>query len=157
MKAASEQKRNQELTWSDVEGDPLGILRETEISQYWRMLYAQIIMFLKMKHKILPDLGIKTDQPLLIDKKKRPCHQVDFTHPIDPRVKRRVSGKMDKFLNSDTDLKILWNLKVTVLLIGVGSFRTASSNPEKKTAKIEVQTIALLNSDEILRRVQEFL
>ena len=44
---------------------------------------------------------------MLINKKKRTCHQVDFAIPADDRVKIKESQKKDKYLDIARELKSL--------------------------------------------------
>ena len=67
---------------------------------------------------------------------------------------------IDKFLDLDRDLNKLWNMKVIVILSAVGSLGLVTIDLEKRLEKLEsrekidtIQTIALLKSTRILRRV----
>ena len=42
---------------------------------------------------------------------------MDFAIPTDHRVKIKANKKQDKYLNLARELKKLWNMKVTVILI----------------------------------------
>ena len=112
-------------------------------------------------HKILCDFAMQTDHPLIsaqrldlvLSKKKRTYHLVDFTDPVDHRVKMKGSEKMNKYLNIVRKAKKkLWNMKVTMILI-VSTLGMVPQRPVKKerlmelviTGKIEIfQTTALL-------------
>ena len=64
-------------------------------------------------HKILWDFEIQTDHLItarrpdlvLINKKERTCHSVDFAVPADHRVKLKEIEKKDKYLDLTRELK----------------------------------------------------
>ena len=56
-------------------------------------------------------------------KKKRTCQIVDFAVPVDHRVKLKESKK-DKYLDLARELKKLWNMKVTLIAILIGTLGT---------------------------------
>ena len=64
-------------------------------------------------HKILWDFEILTDHPIrarrpdqvLINKKKRTCHLMDFVVQVDNIIKKKESKKIDKFLAFARELK----------------------------------------------------
>ena len=45
---------------------------------------------------------------------------MDFAVPADHRVKLKESKKKDKYLDLAGELKKLWNMKVTVIPLGIG-------------------------------------
>ena len=68
---------------------------------------------------------------LLINKKrKRSCHLIDFAVPADHKGKIKESEKRDKYLDLARELKKLWNMKVTVMLVVSG---TVSKRLKKET------------------------
>ncbi len=76
-------------------------------------------------HKTLWDFQIliyltKWARPdlVLISKKKRTCHIMDFVVLAEDRVKEGKK-KINKCLNLARELKRLWNMKVTVILVVV--------------------------------------
>ena len=116
-------------------------------------------------HKLLWDFDIQTDQlisarrPDLIiinnKKKKKICKIFDFAVPADHRIKLKECEKKD-------ELKKLWNMKVTIIPIVIGAFGTVTKGLLKGLEDLEVsgrvetiQTIALLRTARILRRVLE--
>ena len=90
-------------------------------------------------YKILKDFEIQTDHLfptrrrnlLLIDKKKRTCHLVDIASTVDHRVKIKERVKVEKYLDLARELKKLWNLRVTVMLIVVSAHGTVFEGLEK--------------------------
>ena len=102
-----------------------------------------------------PDLRI-------INKKKRTCKIVDFAVPADHRIKQMEYEKKDKYLDLARELKKLWNMQVTIIPIVIGAFGTVTKGLLKGLEDLEVggrvetiQTIALLRTARILRRVLE--
>ena len=121
-------------------------------------------------HKLLWDFNIKTGHLILarrpnliiINKKKRICKIVDFDVLADHRIKLKECEKKDKYLKLARELKKLWNMKVTIIPIVLVLFGTLTKELLKGLEDLEVrrrvetiQTIALLNTARILRRVLE--
>ena len=122
-------------------------------------------------HKLLWDFGIHTDnlisarRPDLIiiaKKKKRICKIVDFALPAEHRIKMKECEKKDKYLDRPRELKKLWNMQMTIILIVIGAFETVTKGLLKGLENLKVggrvetiQTTALLRTARILRRVLE--
>ena len=94
--------------------------------------------------------------------KKRTCRIVDFATPADDRVKLEESEKKDKYLDLAWELNKLWNMKVTVIPIVIGSLGTVIKGLIQGledlaiTGRVKtIQPTALLRSTRILRRVLE--
>ena len=51
---------------------------------------------------------------------------MDFAVPADFRMKLNECEKMDKYLDLARELKKLWNMKVTMVLIVIGAFGTVT-------------------------------
>ena len=49
---------------------------------------------------------------------------MDFAVPADHRVKLKESKKKDKYLDLARELKKLWNMKVTIILIVISALGT---------------------------------
>ena len=86
-------------------------------------------------HKLLWDLEIQTDhlistrRPDLVivskkKKRKRISRILDFAVPANHRTKIKESEKRDKYQDLVKRLKKLWNMKVTVIPIVVGTLGT---------------------------------
>ena len=95
-------------------------------------------------------------------KKKRICKIVDFAVPADHRINLKEREKKDKYLDLAIELKKLWNMKVTIVPIVIGSLGTITKGLLKGLEDLEVvgrvetiQTTALLRTARILRRVLE--
>ena len=127
-------------------------------------------------HKLLWDFDIETDHLIsarrpdliIIDKKKKKerkkkiCKIVDFAVPADHRIKLKEGEKRDKYLDLARELKILWNMKVTIIPIVIGAFGTVTKGLLKGLEDLEfggrvetIQTTALLKTARIQRRVLE--
>ena len=84
---------------------------------------------------------------------------VDFTVPIDYRVKLKESEKKDKYLDLARELKNSCNMKVMVILIVNGVLGTVTKGLVQGLEDLEIrgrveniQTTALLRSARILRK-----
>ena len=52
---------------------------------------------------------------------------MDFVVPADHRIKLKECKKKDKYLDLARELKKLWNMKVTIILILIGAFGTVTN------------------------------
>ena len=124
----------------------------------------------KDRHKLLWDFNIQTDQLIparrpdliIINKKKRIFKVVDFAVSGDHRINLKESEKRDKYLDLARELKMLWDVKVTIVPIVIGALGTITKGLLKGLEDLEVggrvetfQTIVLLRTARILRRVLE--
>ena len=90
-------------------------------------------------HGILWDFEIQKDHEVsirslnlvLINNKKRTCYLEEFVVSADHRVKMKKGEKLDKYLDLLSEIKMLWNMKVTSILIVVGALRTVPNNIKK--------------------------
>ena len=121
-------------------------------------------------HKLQWDFDIHTDHLIsarrpdliIINKKKRTCKIVDFAVPADHRIKLKECEKKDKYLDLARELKKLWDMQVTIILIVIGAFETVTKVLLKGLGDLEfgggvetIQTTTLLRTARILRRVLE--
>ena len=75
----------------------------------------------KEMNKSFWDFQLQKDHPflarradlLLVNKNERTCYLMDFTVPVDLRIKE--SKNIDEYLGLGRKLKQLWNMKVTVI------------------------------------------
>ena len=119
-------------------------------------------------HKILWDFEIQMDHQIparrpdlvVINKKERTYHLVDFSATEDHRVKLREIEKEDKYLARE--LKKLWNMRVKVVPIINGALGTVPKDLEKSLSELvikgiieTIQTTGLLKSARIIIRVLE--
>ena len=87
---------------------------------------------------------------------------MDFGVSVDHGVKLKECKKRDKFLDLARELKKLWNMKVTIIPIVIGSLGTVTKGLVKGLEDLKIrrqletiQTIAWLRSVRILKRVLE--
>ena len=119
-------------------------------------------------HKLLRNFDIHMDHLIsarrpdliIINKKKRICKILDFVVPADHRIKLKECEKKEKYFNLARELKK--NMKVTIVPIVIGAFGTVTKGLLKGLEDSEVdgqvetiQTVALLKTARILRRVLE--
>ena len=121
-------------------------------------------------HKLLWDFNIQTDhliparRPDLIIINKENLQNCRLCCPGGPQNKTEECEKKDKYLDLASELKKLWNMKVTIVPIVIGAFGTITKGLLKGLADLEVggqveitQTTALLRTARILRWVLETL
>ena len=77
---------------------------------------------------------IPARKPELIKKKKRTRHLVDFAIPVEHRVKIKESETIKKYLDLARELKKLWNMKMTLILIGM-----IFKGLEKRLVELEIR------------------
>ena len=63
---------------------------------------------------------------ILINKKKRTCKIVNFAVPADYTIKLKECEKKDENLDLPRELKKLWDMKVRIILIVIGTFGTVT-------------------------------
>ena len=87
---------------------------------------------------------------------------VDFAVSADHRIKLKECEKRYKYLDLARELKKLWNMMVTIIPIVIDAFGAVTTGLLKGLEDLEVgdqvetiQTIALLITVRILRRVME--
>ena len=76
---------------------------------------------------------------------------MDFTVPVDHRVKLKESEKKNKYLDLGRELRKLWNMNVTLILIVIVALGTVTKGLAQGLEDVEitgwvetVQTTALL-------------
>ena len=63
---------------------------------------------------------------------------MDFAVPADHRVKLKESEKKDTYLYLARELKKLWNIKVTVILVVIGALGTVTKGLVKGLEDLEI-------------------
>ena len=125
-------------------------------------------------HKLLRDFDIHMDhlisarRPNLIiinnnnNSKKENLQNCRLCRPADHWIKLKECEKKDKYLDLARELKMLWNMKATIVPIVIGAFGTITKGLLKGLEDLEVgrrletiQTTALLITARVLRRVLE--
>ena len=80
-------------------------------------------------YKILWDFSIQTNhlietrRPDLVvdDKKERSCKIIDFAVPGDSRIEEKEKDKIEKYQDLGRELQKIWNVKVKIIPLVVGS------------------------------------
>ena len=114
-------------------------------------------------YKLLWDFNIQTDHLIparkpdliIINKKKRICKIVDFAVPADHRINLKKSEKKDKYFDLARQLKMLWNMKVTIVPIVIGALGTITKVLLKGLEDLEVGGTGSIAKNRIMRRVLE--
>ena len=109
------------------------------------------------------NFNAQTDHLILARRpEKKNCIIVDFAVPADHRIKLKECEKKDEYLNLARVLEKLWNVKVTIIPVGIGAFGTVTKGLLKGLEDLEVggreetiQTTTLLKTARIPRRVLE--
>ena len=73
-----------------------------------------------------------------MNKKRKLCKIVDFAVLADHRIKLKESEKKDTFLDFATELKKLWNMKLTIIPIVIDSLGTVKKVLLKGLKELEV-------------------
>ena len=76
---------------------------------------------------------------IIVNKKKRTYRIVDFAVPDDHRVKLKESEKKDKYLDLARELKKLWDMKTTVILIETGAFSTVTKRLVQRLGDLKIR------------------
>ena len=80
-------------------------------------------------YKILWDFSIQTNHVIeaprpdlvVVDKKERSCKIIDFAVPGDSRIEEKETDKIEKYQELGRELQKIWNVKVKILPLVVGS------------------------------------
>ena len=80
-------------------------------------------------YKILWDFSIQTDHVIeawrpnlvVVDKKERSCKIIDFAVPGDSRIEEKAKDKIEKYHELGRELQKIWNVKVKIIPLVVGS------------------------------------
>ena len=121
-------------------------------------------------YKILWDFSIQTDHVLearrpdlvLVDKKKRSCKIIDVAVPGDRRIEKKEKDKIEKYQDLGRELQKIWNVKVKIIPLVVGSLGAIPKQFGNRLKQIgitvgtaQVQKTVLLGTTRILRKVLE--
>ena len=79
--------------------------------------------------KILWNFSIQTDHVIearrpnlvVVDKKERSCKIIDFAIPGDSRIEEKEKDKIGKYQDLGRELQKIWNVKVKIIPLVVGS------------------------------------
>ena len=99
---------------------------------------------------------------VLVDKIERICKIIDFAVPGDSRTGEKEKDKTEKYQDLGRELQKIWNVKVKIIPLVVGSFGAMSKQFGNRLKQIgitvgtaQVQEIVLLGMSRILRKVLE--
>ena len=116
------------------------------------------------------DFSIQTDHVVeawrpdlvVVDKKERSCKIIDFVIPGDSRIEEKEKDKIEKYQDLGRELQKIWNIKVKIIPLVVGSLGAIpkqSGNRLKQigvaVGTVQVQKTVLLGMARILRKVLE--
>ena len=101
---------------------------------------------------------------VLVDKKERSCKTIDLAVPGDSRIEEKQKDKIEKYQDLGRDLQKIWNVKVKIIPLVVGSLGAIPKQFGNRLKKIgiiagtaQVQKTVLLGTARILRKVFERL
>ena len=83
--------------------------------EYYEILWDFSIQAAHVIEALRPDL-------VLVDKKERSCKKVDFAVPGDSRIEEKEKDKIEKHQDLGRELQKIWNVKVKIIPLVVGSF-----------------------------------
>ena len=121
-------------------------------------------------YKILWDFSIQTDHVIealrrdlvVVDKKERSCKIIDFTVSGDSRIEEKEKDKIEKYQDLGRELQKIWNVKVKIIPLVVGSLDAIPKQFGDRLKQIgitpgtaQVQKTVLLGTARILRKVIE--
>ena len=121
-------------------------------------------------YKILWNFSIQTDHVIeawrpdlvVVDKKERSCKILDFAVSGDSRIEEKEKDKIEKYQDLGRELQKIWNVKVKIIPLVVGSLGAVPKqfgNILKQIAitagTAQVQKTVLLGTARILRKVLE--
>ena len=121
-------------------------------------------------YKILWDFSIQTDHVIearrpdlvVVDKKERSCKIIDFAVPRDSRIEEKEKDKIEKYQELGRELQKIWNVKVKIIPLVVGSLGAIPKQFGNRLKQIgiavgtaQVQKTVLLGTAGILRKVLE--
>ena len=120
------------------------------------------------KSQLLWDFEVQTDHHnearrpdlILVGKERNTCQIVDFAIPGDHRVEMKEKEKREKYQDLARELQVLWNRKLSVILIVFGDLGTVPKSLRTRLLQIGIQTkietmqtTVLLDMARIIRKV----
>ena len=112
--------------------------------------------------KILWDLSIQRPDLVVVNKTDRSCKITDFAVLGDSRIEEKEKDKIEKYQDLGRELQKIWNVKLTIISLVVGSFRAIPKQFGNRLKQIgitagtaQVQKTVLLGTAKILRKVLE--
>ena len=116
------------------------------------------------------DFSIQTDHVIearrpdlvVVDKKERSCKIIDFAVTGDSRIEEKEKDKTKKYQDLGRELQKIWNVKVKIIPLIVGSLGAIPKQFANRFKQIgitagtaQVQKTVLLGTGRILRKVLE--
>ena len=99
---------------------------------------------------------------VLVDKKERSCKIIDFAVPGDSRIEEEEKYKIEKYKDFGRELQKIWNVKVKIMPLVVGSLGAIAKQFGNRLKQIgitagtaQVQKTVLLGTVRILGKVLE--
>ena len=99
---------------------------------------------------------------VVVDKKERSCKILDFAVPGDRRIEEKEKDKKEKYQELGRELQKMWNVKVKITPLAVGSLGPIPKQFGNRLKQIgitartaQVQKTVLLGTARILRKVLE--
>ena len=99
---------------------------------------------------------------VLVDKRERSCKIIDFAVPGDRRIEEKEKDKIEKYQDLGRELQKIWNVKVKIIPLVVGSLGAIPKQFGNRLKQIgitvgtaQVQKTVLLETTRILRKVLE--
>ena len=123
-----------------------------------------------MSDKIFLGFSIQTDHIIearrpdfvVVDKKERSCKITDFAVPGDKKIEEKVKDKIEKYQDLGRELHKIWNVKVKIIPLVVGSSSAIPKQSDNRLKEIgitaattQVQKTVLLGTARIRRKVLE--
>ena len=99
---------------------------------------------------------------VLVDEKERSCKIIDFAVPGDSRIEEKAKDKIEKYQDLGRELQMIWNVKMKIIPLVVGSLGAIPKQFGKRLKQIDitvgtaqVQKTVLLGTARILRKALE--
>ena len=114
-------------------------------------------------YSILTDHVIEALRPdLAVVDKERSCKIIDFGVPVDSSIEEKEKDKIEKYHDLERELQKLWNVKVKIIPLVVGSLGVIPKQFGNRLKQIgitagtaQVQKTVLLGTARISRKVLE--
>ena len=99
---------------------------------------------------------------VVVDKKEKICKLIDFAFPGDSRIEEKEKDKIEKYQDLGRELQKIWNVKVKIIPLVVGSLGAIPKQFGNRLKQIDitgvtpqVQKTVLLGTARILEKVLE--
>ena len=97
---------------------------------------------------------------VVVNKKERSCKIIDFAVPGDSTIDKKEKDKIEKYQDLGKELQKIWNLKVKIISLVVGSLGAIAKQFGNRLKQIGIkagtaQVLKTVLLGEILRKVLE--